>query len=25
MLDKILDPASGLPISWATRVKIQKI
>jgi len=25
MLDKILDPASGLPISWVTRVRIQKI
>jgi anaerobic selenocysteine-containing dehydrogenase len=25
MLDKILDPASGLPISWATRIKIQRI
>jgi len=25
MLDKILDPVSGLPISWATRVKIQRI
>jgi len=25
MLDRILDPASGLPISWATRVKIQRI
>jgi anaerobic selenocysteine-containing dehydrogenase len=25
MLDKIIDPASGLPISWATRVKIQKV
>jgi anaerobic selenocysteine-containing dehydrogenase len=25
MLDRVVDPASGLPISWATRVKINKI
>ena len=24
MLDKVVDPASGWPISWATRVKIKK-